>query len=132
MPGGLAAGDPSANGFNTNNNGTANNNGILTTTGTGTLRTIPPITAQNPSGADMIRNLLTSPRPGGPPPGIFPDSNNNNSIGGSNDTSGLPQSQNATNVMGRFLGIGFRIHAGNFSRPGKMQTGFAHVWRQSG
>jgi hypothetical protein len=106
MPGGLAAGDPSANGFNTNNNGT-NNNGFNNNNGNGNSLNNSANNGQNPSGADMMRNLLTSPRPGGPPPGIFPNSNNNNSIGGSNDTSGLPQSQNATNVMGNSSGSAF-------------------------
>jgi type II secretory pathway pseudopilin PulG len=86
--------NPNGNNFDPNNpnNGIANQNQI-------------------PSGPNMIRNLLTSPRPGGPPPGMFPGNNagnmgnqggfnqptDNSSIGQQNQ---FPQPSTTTNVGG--------------------------------
>lgn len=85
---------------------------------------MPGRPGQSPSGPDMIRNILTSPRPGGPPPGIFTGNqggvnqqpgqnqainNDLNSLGQPNSIAtpnpggaapGFPQPSSATNVLG--------------------------------
>ena len=101
---GLARGNPNVNpnNFDPNNPNNAAN-GFPNQT---------PIPGQNPSGANMIRNILTSPRPGGPPPGIF-GGNQVNDVGplgqqnpnafqpgGNNNLNQFPTPQAPTNVLG--------------------------------
>jgi type II secretory pathway pseudopilin PulG len=59
-----------------------------------------PSGSQQPGGgADMIRNLLTSPRPGGPPPGVF-GAGQVNDVGFVNGSKTGPSWQNNTGPTG--------------------------------
>ncbi len=123
VPGGLAFGPGDANSPNNPNN--PNNPNGLYPSGINPRRFVngmpnPPIpngpqsNGQNSSGAAMIQNLLTSPRPGGPPPGIF-GANQSNDVGpigqpngiGGNDpaTQNLPTPQTPQNVFGSGTGL---------------------------
>ncbi len=84
-------------------------------------------TGQNgTSAAAMIGQMLTGPRPGGPPPGIF--QNNNNGTGGDNSAFPTPSSPtNATSGGGGSFGNSIGTPAGGSGAGQVLAGSFAGV-----
>ncbi len=150
-PGGVASGGPDAgaSGADQENvnglapapgafqSGSVDANGGMSGQNTNTVASGQPGSGSQ-SGADMIRNILTSPRPGGPPPGVFGGGqindvgfingatnanlgsntnanssafNNNNSMFGNTNT--LPQTSNIQSVGGTGAAAGMGSGTGS-------------------